>query len=218
MTPLYERISPYLAKKGHGGSGERLFICDAVVRAADDRKISSAEAGWLRETVHDRLRPYDTLREYVVRAITPDLSHLGYGERNDQFQAFRHRWLQHLCEEYECQAVFDKVVKHLLTQKRRSKNKRGCCAYRSEGGGMCAVGCLISDKAYDPKIEGSIVREAIVLDKLAESGVPTYEKMRALLTNLQYIHDQRPIDLWKTDLQDLAKHHNLAWKDEHEAL
>ena len=218
MKTLYERISPYLAKKDQEASGERLFICDAVVRAAADRKISSAEAGWLRETVHDRLLPYTTLREYVMRVISPDLSHLAYKDRNTQFQAFRHRWLQHLCEEYECQAVFDKAVKHLLTQKRRSKNKRGCCAYRSEGGGMCAVGCLISDKAYDPKIEGSIVRETIVLDALAESGVPTYEKMKALLTNLQCIHDQRPIDLWKTDLQNLAKQHNLTWKDEHEAL
>ena len=111
MKTLYERISPYLAKTGHEGSGERLFICDAVVRAADDRKISGAEADWLRETVHDRLGPYTTLREYVMRVISPDLSHLSYGERDDQFQAFRHRWLQHLCEEYECQAVFDKVVK-----------------------------------------------------------------------------------------------------------
>ena len=108
---LYQRISPYLAKTGHEASGERLFICDAVVRAADDRKISSAEAGWLREIIKDRLRPYITLREYVVKVIKPDLNHLTYDENYDQFQAFRHRWLQHLCEEYECQAVFDKVVK-----------------------------------------------------------------------------------------------------------
>ena len=38
MKTLYERISPYLtlpypAKTSHEGSGERLFICDAVVRA-----------------------------------------------------------------------------------------------------------------------------------------------------------------------------------------
>ena len=33
MKTLYERISPYLAKTGRAASGERLFICDAVVRA-----------------------------------------------------------------------------------------------------------------------------------------------------------------------------------------
>ena len=105
MKTLYERISPYLSKGGRKDSGERLFICDAVLRAAVDRKISGAEAGWLRETIKDRLAPYDTLREYVVKAIKPDLSHLDYDESYNQFQAFRHRWLQHLCEEYECQAI-----------------------------------------------------------------------------------------------------------------
>ena len=217
MKTLYERISPYLAKTLHEPFSERLLICDAVVRAASDRKISSAEAGWLRETMHDRLRPYDTLLEYVVRAITPDLSHLTFDERCDQFQAFRHRWLQHLCEEYECQTVFDKVVKHLLTQSRRSEGKRGC-AYHSEDGAMCAVGCLISDKAYDPKIEGLSVYHLRVQENLAESGVPTYNKMNILLIYLQYIHDKCPIDLWKTYLQNLAKQHSLTWKDEHEAL
>ena len=138
MKTLYERISPYLAKTGHEALGERLFICDAALKAADDRKISSAEAGWLRETAKDRLGPYTTLGEYVMRVISPDLSHLTYDERWNQFQAFRHRWLQHLCEEYERQTVFDKVVKHLLTQKRRSMGKQ-LCAYRSEDGAMCAV-------------------------------------------------------------------------------
>ena len=217
MKTLYDRISPYLTKTGHEAPGERLFICDAALKAADDRKISGAEVGWLRKTVYDRLRPCTTLREYVMRVISPDLSHLGYGERDGQFQAFRHRWLQHLCEEYECQTVFDKVVKHLLTQKRRSESNRGC-AYPSEDGDMCAVGCLISDKAYDPEIEGHSVFRLRVQETLAESGVPTYNKMKFLLADLQYLHDECSISLWKTDLQDLANHHNLTWKDEHEAL
>lgn len=217
MKTLYERISPYLSKTRHQAPGKRLFICDAALKAADDLKISSAEADWLRETVKDRLGPYTTLGEYVMRVISPDLSHLTYDERNDQFQAFRHRWLQHLCEEYECQAVFDKVVKHLLTQKRRSEGKRGC-AYHGEGGDMCAVGCLISDKAYDPEIEGHSVFHLRVQETLVDSGVPIYSKMKFLLADLQYIHDECPTDLWKTDLKELANHHNLTWKDEHEAL
>ena len=110
MKTLYERISPYLSKTSRAASGKRLFICDAALKAADDRKISSAEAGWLRETAKDRLGPYTTLREYVMRVISPDLSHLGYAKRNTQFQAFRHRWLQHLCEEYECQAVLTRLL------------------------------------------------------------------------------------------------------------
>ena len=215
MKTLYERISPYLTKTGHEALGESLFICDAALKADVDQKISGAEAVWLRETVSDRLRPYYTLREYVVKAISPDLSHLDYDENYDQFQAFRHRWLQHLCEEYECQTVFDKVVKHLLTQKRRSMDTERC-AYRSEDGAMCAVGCLI--EAYDPEIEGHSVYHLRVQEKLAESGVPTYEKMVFLLTDLQYIHDEASISLWKGHLRKLAKLHDLTWKDEHEAL
>ena len=215
MKTLYERISPYLSKTSRAASGKRLFICDAALKAADDLKISSAEVGWLRETVQDRLGPYNTLEEYVMRAISPDLSHLTYDGRWNQFQAFRHRWLQHLCEEYECQAVFDKVVKHLLTQKRRSEGKEGC-AYRGKGGDMCAVGCLISDKAYDPEIEGFAVHATEVLATLAKSSVPTYS--RTLLTDLQDIHDRIAVDLWKPRLRTLAKQHNLTWKDEHEAL
>ena len=217
MKTLYERISPYLSKTRQQAPGERLFICDAALKAADDRKISGAEVGWLRKTVYDRLRPYTTLREYVVKAINPDLDHLTYDENYDQFQAFRHRWLQHLCEEYECQTVFDKVVKHLLTQKRRSKDKKRC-AYRGKDGDMCAVGCLISDKAYDPEIEGFSISHFGVREELAESGVPIYSKMNILLIYLQYIHDKCPIGLWKTYMQNLAKQHNLTWKDEHEAL
>ena len=112
MKTLYERISPYLAKTGHEALGECLFICEAVLKAAFDRKISGAEAVWLRETVKDRLGPYTTLREYVMRVISPDLSHLYYVKRDEQFQAFRHRWLQHLCEEYEAvMKAWDKAIK-----------------------------------------------------------------------------------------------------------
>ena len=218
MKTLYERISPYLTKTGQWAPNKGMLICDAVLKAAADRKISNAEAGSLRETVYSRLRPYDTLREYVMYALKPDLSHLTHKDRNTQFQAFRHRWLQHLCEEYECQAVFDKVVKHLLTQKRRSESKRGRCAYRGKDGDMCAVGCLISDKAYDPEIEGQSVFNSQVQENLAKSGVPIYNKMRSLLTDLQGIHDECSISLWKPHLKELAKKHNLTWKDEHEAL
>ena len=84
-----------------------------MLKAADDRKISSAEAVWLQETVKDRLGPYTTLREYVVRTIGPDLSHLHYVKRDEQFQAFRHRWLQHLCLRYENNPWYGYAIKRL---------------------------------------------------------------------------------------------------------
>ena len=36
MKTLYERTSPYLSKTRYEVPGERLFICDAVLKAADD--------------------------------------------------------------------------------------------------------------------------------------------------------------------------------------
>ena len=50
MKTLYERISPYLSKTSRAAFVECLFICGAVLKAADDRKISSAEAGWCELT------------------------------------------------------------------------------------------------------------------------------------------------------------------------
>ena len=42
-------------------------------------------------------------------------------------------------------------------------------------------------------------------------------KLQAM-KHLQYIHDRIAVSYWKPRLQDLAKRHNLTWKDEHEAL
>ena len=190
----------------------KAHICNAI----DWSSIyKTEEATWLKARIKYLLNGETTLSNWLrVRGY---LKGLDEKTCTQQVQAFRHRWLQHLCEEYECQAVFDKAVKHLLTQKRRSESKRGC-AYRSKSGDMCAVGCLISDKAYDPKIEGSSIYNSQVQEALAESGVPTYNKMVFLLADLQYIHDEASISLWKGHLRILAKQHNLTWKDEHEAL
>lgn len=35
----------------------------------------------------------------------------------EQLQAFRARWLKHLCEQYELQATFDRVANHNLNDK-----------------------------------------------------------------------------------------------------
>lgn len=51
------------------------------------------------------------------------------------------------------QAIFDRVVTHLLTQKRRSVTITGgvrTCMYRAPNGDMCAIGCLIPDDVYTP--------------------------------------------------------------------
>lgn len=59
--------------------------------------------------------------------------------------------------------IFKHVGKHLLTQNEQSLVDRDTdrsCAYRGDGGLKCAVGCLITDEAYDPAIEG----QGVLLD------------------------------------------------------
>ena len=52
--------------------------------------------------------------------------------------------------------VFNYVVDHMQKQGKQSLFGGGnTCAYRGDGGTMCAVGCLMKDDEYDPSWEGS---------------------------------------------------------------
>ena len=80
--------------------------------------------------------------------------------------------------------IFDYVESHLKNQGQRSIHLSGdlarfdgspaalrllvdaACAYRGEGGTMCAVGCLLADDEYDPGMEGCAVDELADPDEL----------------------------------------------------
>ncbi len=58
------------------------------------------------------------------------------------------------------QEIFDKVAKHLLTQKARctdSKTGRRCLYFDPETKMKCAAGCLIPDRDYSESFEGQRV-------------------------------------------------------------
>lgn len=103
------------------------------------------------------------------------------------------------------QEVFDQVANHLLTQKIQSKIGSQC-SYRGDIGLQCAAGCLIADDEYRPEFEGTIW------------GALTYEypslfpkKHRALIQQLQNIHDShRPAD-WYGSLRELAGNRGLEF-------
>lgn len=113
------------------------------------------------------------------------------------------------------QEIFNKVATHLLAQNERcmsilNDEDNPGCAYRNEKGQMCAVGCLITDEAYDSKIEGLLCCLSEVLDVLAASGIDLRAntdrncEMTEFLENLQRIHDCTPVDDWRHALSDLA--------------
>lgn len=97
------------------------------------------------------------------------------------------------------QEVFDFVVHHLLTQMKQSigKGELGC-VYRNEDGLSCAVGCLMTDKEYQPTFEG------MSWSVLSRKGIVPVEHM-TILNQLQVLHDATPPDRWEHGLRKLAE-------------
>ena len=88
--------------------------------------------------------------------------------------------------------VFNYVVEHL--------RKQGCqslsgeigednCAYRGDGGTMCAVGVLISNDEYKPSWEGSSIYHLIEADLLPSGLKQRIKPNLEMLLDLQGFHD-----------------------------
>lgn len=91
------------------------------------------------------------------------------------------------------QGIYDKIVNHLRKQGKPSIDLTGYCAYRGTDGLSCAVGCLISDDAYNPDIEGDSARSSKVEEALIASGIPmNIPKVSIFLHEMQKIHDGLP--------------------------
>ena len=102
------------------------------------------------------------------------------------------------------QEVFDQVKEHLLTQKVQSKTPSGC-AYRGDGGLMCAAGCLIGDDEYVPHMDNEWDSS---WDTLISEGVVPKDH-QTLIQNLQDVHDTGGD--WEYKLKDLAEEMGLAY-------
>lgn len=113
------------------------------------------------------------------------------------------------------QAVFTKVVKHLLTQKVRScilspSGMTSELRYRGPNGTKCAIGCLITDNEYHESMEGKD------LELLLETDLPDrlYTRLymhRMILRELQGIHDSCAPEEWKDKLQALGQRYQLKF-------
>lgn len=78
---------------------------------------------------------------------------------------------------------------HLTKQRAKSTNYNGSCKYRNDSGQMCAVGCLITDEAYDEGLEGKVATDQDIIDALERSGVVMDEATIALARAWQSYHD-----------------------------
>ena len=106
--------------------------------------------------------------------------------------------------------VFNKVSEHLLRQNEQALDEDGECAYRSETGLKCAVGCLIKDEFYSEDFEGLYAvgcnsGEWItpIKNALELSGVPITEDVKDLVEQLQLLHDRTLPEVWEEELEKL---------------
>ena len=107
--------------------------------------------------------------------------------------------------------VFNKVEAHLLAQGVRSINYNDACTYRGEGGRSCAVGCLIKDEFYSRSLEGIAMwggekeedRQMLLEEALIKSGIDLNPATTYMLSDLQYLHDQKKPQDWEQGLQKL---------------
>lgn len=78
---------------------------------------------------------------------------------------------------------------HLIKQHGKSQSEHGSCKYRSATGDMCAVGCLIDDKAYNAGLEGKRAADGLVQSALRLSGVLITDETTLVFLNWQSYHD-----------------------------
>ena len=104
--------------------------------------------------------------------------------------------------------TFERVRAHLTAQGQRSttdRHGRQICAYRGDGGRMCAAGTLIPDALYDDRMEGETI------DLLLERWPQLAHHLQpvAMIRDLQFIHDHTPADEWPERLAALAEVHGV---------
>jgi hypothetical protein len=132
--------------------------------------------------------------------------------------------------EMDAQQIFNYVTYRIWKQARRSIKAGGekftyICAYRGDDGAMCAVGHMIPDQLYDPKMEGPDLGTLLRANKLSPATnqwLLFLKRHKHLLTDLQEAHDfmypecDRPDfqSKWLDLCQRVAKNHGLEYYPE----
>ena len=114
------------------------------------------------------------------------------------------------------QELFIQVSAHLLAQRVTSEDENGTCRLRGSDGRKCAIGSLIHDDKYCHALEGLGIAyfqnatDGALLRALFLSDVDVYDQnMMVLLTELELVHDDVPVDEWPHALARLGQRHSL---------
>lgn len=103
-------------------------------------------------------------------------------------------------------AAFDRMVSHMLTQRKPCVDAYGECKYRLDGL-KCAVGALIPDHLYSPSIEDN--QASAIMNYLApefREADPTFLDM------VQDMHDRwadRPREEWVSQVDSYLTEHAI---------
>jgi hypothetical protein len=126
------------------------------------------------------------------------------------------------------QAIFDKVVQHLMQQKAKAMLGESC-RYLTDNGLRCAVGCLIDAAHYNPGFEGNcpdwikseyalnpdaaydIFNAVVASQQITFTDESEKPKLNHLLKRLQSVHDNWDVSEWPMRLECLAKDLNLQY-------
>jgi hypothetical protein len=103
------------------------------------------------------------------------------------------------------QELFNRVKTHLLNQGERADSdvqNAGIyeCVYHAPSGLKCAVGCLITDEAYDFSMEGEDINDDLVYNGLRDSGIDMSGKTLSILRALQHVHDSHEPSEWSESI------------------
>lgn len=110
------------------------------------------------------------------------------------------------------QEIFDKVVTHLLTQKKKALSKDGKCVYLNEDGFKCAIGCLIPDGHPAQYCDGGIQSIISYSDISELFGIRSmYWLDTPFLKQLQLIHDTCDVVEWYSQLHGMAVKYDLKF-------
>lgn len=115
------------------------------------------------------------------------------------------------------QTIFNRVVRHLNRQGKKSQHKIGYsdkCLYRGPNGLACAVGGILPDRLYCDKIEGAAV-DGLFNPNNTRYNPPIVkyfgEKNKKLLFSLQSCHDSYEPFLWLVRLKEIGSQFQLVW-------
>lgn len=106
------------------------------------------------------------------------------------------------------QELLNKVWKHLRKQGRQARNPiNDSCAYRGDDGTTCAIGCLISDRYYNPSMEGCTAG-------MIKNDIPLLRRFSShFLNELQSTHDNASEESFvqeiDKEMKNIAKEHGL---------